>query len=376
MKKLKLRKKVLFPLIILIIIIALLIFFMVKLKDKSYSLEYDIGDYNISENYNQNESIYYYEIKTKDIKYNFISKSEYLEEKKLISNIKTYEKNDYTCLNITSSYIKVAPLCNKKNELIDYHLIPIDTFKNLENTEYITENGYNYKNYKLYTKNEDLLVWNYKGLNHIKKDKVEFIKIFSKDIYTVPLATKINNYIFIPDYEQEYNFNNAYIINLDNSKVEKWKLDDKISFESYIAGINENSIFLVDTKNKKEYELVPHKKKMRTIATEKDDGIIYHEGEITKVPMKKIIATSISFTYKNNYHFKLTDKKLYISLLDYDNKTRITDNKVSSIVNIENDTIYYLVGTTLYKYNLKYGEQKIMEYSEWEFNNKNQIFIY
>ena len=67
MKRLKLRKKTLLPLLIIIAVIVLLIFFLVRLKDKSYSLEYDIGNYKISENYNQNDSIYYYEIKAEDI---------------------------------------------------------------------------------------------------------------------------------------------------------------------------------------------------------------------------------------------------------------------------------------------------------------------
>ena len=255
MTKLRLKKKALLPLLAIILVIVLLIFFLIGSKDKSYSLEYDIGNYKISENYNENEKIYYYDIKSEDIEYNFIYNSEYLEDKKLVSNIKSYKKGDYTCLEITSSLLKISPLCNEKGKLIDYHLIPDGTFKNLKNTNYIGENGYNYKKYNIYTKNENILVWNYKGFNHIKKDKVESIDIFNKDIYSIPLATKINNYIFIPDYEQEYNFNRVYIINIDTSKVEKWTLKDKISFDSYIAGTHDNSIFLVDTKNKTEYEI-------------------------------------------------------------------------------------------------------------------------
>ena len=147
MRKLRLRKKALLPLLIIILVIVLLIFFLIKTKDKSYSLEYDIGDYKISENYNQKEKVYYYEIKVKDVDYNFIYNSDYLDEKKLISNIKSHEKDDYTCLDIISSYLKTSPLCNENGELIDYHLIPIDTFNDLKNTYYNGENGYNYKNY-------------------------------------------------------------------------------------------------------------------------------------------------------------------------------------------------------------------------------------
>jgi DNA-binding LytR/AlgR family response regulator len=39
------------------------------------------------------------------------------------------------------------------------------------------------------------------------------------------------------------------------------------------------------------------------------------------------------------------------------------------------DNVYYLIEDTLYRYNLKYGETKIIKYSEWNINYKNLIFI-
>ena len=128
------------------------------------------------------------------------------------------------------------------------------------------------------------------------------IKLFDKDIYDIPLATKINEYILIPDYEQEYSFNRIYIINTENNKVDKWKLKYEISFDSYLLGINDKSVFILDKKNKREYELVPHKKKMRIVATKNRQAVMYNNGEIVKESMKSLLNNPHQFTYKNNYH--------------------------------------------------------------------------
>ena len=158
-----------------------------------------------------------------------------------------------------------------------------------------------YENYKIHNQNEKILIWSYKGFNYLNKDKVEFIKIFNKDIYEIPLATKINNYIVIPDYEQEHYFNKLYILNLDTLEVDKWNLKYEISFDSYIQGINDKSIYLIDKKSKKQYELVPHKKKMRIIAKQNGQATKYEKGKISKVSINKLITKEQTFNYEKNY---------------------------------------------------------------------------
>ncbi len=376
-KKYKLKKSAIIIIcIILLSIIALISFIISLFKAGSYSIEYNIDNFAISENYDIKEKIYFYEITYNSIDYNFIFESKKLKEQKLINNIEILEADGYSCLIIDSQEINTKPLCSNDSNQIDFYLVP-DSLKE-ELSEYIEESPIKeetYQNYTIYNKDNSILIWSYKGFNYIKEDNIEFIKLFNKDIYDIPHATKINNYVVIPNYEQEYDFNELYIINLDNNEVENWKLDYNISYDSYILGTNDKSIYLVDTKNKIEYEIVPHRKKMRIVATSNKQGIIYNNGIEEKLSMSKLISKEYSFTYKTHYHYLLEDKKLYLSYYDSENKILISSQEVLSIVNTIDEDVFYLVNSTLYRYNLKSGETKLIKYPEWEFNNQNSIFI-
>lgn len=373
MKKYKIKSSV--KITILIIILLIIIFSITNInKSKSYSLEYNIKNYDISENYDNQKNIYYYEIKHNDIKYNFVFESDYIKEKKLINEINEYIEEEYTCLTIESDYVKSIPLCSKDNKLIDYHLVNKELKEELKEY-YKEEKSIEEKidKYKIYNK-QDMLIWNYKGFNYIKDNKVEKINIFKKDIYEIPLATQINEYIIIPDYEQDYNFNRIYIINILTLEKETWDIKYDISFQSYINGINDKSIFLTDTKNEIQYELVPHKKKMRIVGKKRKDGIIYVKGIEERVSINNLVEKNKYFTSTNPYVYTLKDNKLYLSYNDSKISTLINED-IDKIAYVNNDTIFYYRKNTLYKFNLEYGENKIIEYEEWNYNNTNPIFI-
>lgn len=375
-KKYKIKKKaIIIASTFIILLIALFIILKIT-KSNSYSLEYNIDEFEISENYDLSEKLYYYEISLNGVDYNFIYNHKHFSKKRLINNINKYEEDDYTCLSIESEYISSIPLCSLDNSSIDINLIP-DSLKEQMNysVDKKDEDEYKYQNYKIYNTDTKMYIWSYKGFNYINNNNVEFIKIFNKDIYDIPQATKINNYIVIPNYEQEYNFNEVYILNLEDNEIDKWKLDYEISFDSYVLGTNDKSLYIIDNKNKIEYELVPHKQKMRIVATSKKQGTVYNNGIQEKVSMNKLTTSNYSFIPKNNYVYTIEDKTLYLSYLDKKIKTKISDKKVSSIIHTNNDSVYYLVDSTLYKYSLKNGEEKLITYQEWEFNNKNLIFI-
>lgn len=375
--KYKLKKSAIIIILIFIISIIALIYLLISLFSKnSYSIEYNLNDFAISENYDATEKLYSYEITYKDLNYNFLYESKHLKNQKLIKDIKTIEKDKYICLLIESEEIETKPLCSENNQLIDINLLSDELKAELSN--YIAKPNQieeTYNNYTIYNRENNILIWAYKGFNYIKNNETTFIKLFDKDIYEIPHATKINNYLVIPNYEQEYNFNVVYIIDLETEEIDTWKLDYEISFDSYIAGINNRSIYLIDNKNKIEYELVPHKKRMRILATSKKQGIIYKNGIEEKISMNKLASNTIKFTYKNNYHYTIEDNKLYLTYLDDSNKIRVSNQKVSSIVSINKDDVYYLVEENLYHYSLNTGEQKLVSYSEWQFNNQNLIFI-
>ncbi len=374
-KKYRIKKQVYIVLSIIIFFFVTILIFN-SIKNKEYSIDYTVDNYDISENYDSTNNLYYFNIEYNNANYEFISNNKYIKNKKLINNINKYEDEEYICITIDSNYIDTYPLCTYKKDQIDYRLVS-DNLKEVLSKYYNEQKNINEKldNYNLYNEDNNILIWNYKGFNYIKGNKMETINIFSKDIYDNPLSIKINNYLVIPNYEQKYNFDEVYIINLNNKKIEKWKLKYEISFDSFISGINEYSIYIVDEKNKIEYELVPHRQKMRIVGTSSRKGIIYKEGKQEGISLTKLISNKEKFTYKNNYIYTLDNNKLYLSFLDNKGKTLVSNQTVDKIVDINNDNIFYICKDSLYKYNIFYGETKILTYSELEFNTTNMIII-
>ena len=115
---------------------------------------------------------------------------------------------------------------------------------------------------------------------------------------------------------------------------------------------------------------------MRINAQGNRKGIIYLDGELDKQSVSSIINTNQVFTYQNDYQYKINNNKLYLSYLDNKHQILVSDNEIKEIVYINKDDVYYLVDDTLYKYNLEYGETKLVTFSEWKYNYQNSIIIY
>ena len=189
-----------------IAIIFLILFLNVFLYiiPSSYEKKYKVDGYKIIEKYNNKKNKYVFEITGKH-KFVVSFNGNYKAKKKLIKSIKKVNIEDGYCIipnsktNIGSSTF--YPLCVRNNEYISYHLISelkgkIDKsyYKELDNIDekYKSINIYNLNNNKYY-------IWNYTGFNLLSEDNNKTIDIFNSDYYQIDLATKINNYLFIPD---------------------------------------------------------------------------------------------------------------------------------------------------------------------------------
>lgn len=361
----------------LILIISIPIISILLLKEKSYSISYDIAEYSIDENYDRKSKTYYFEIKYNGQRYDFIKQMKYERKRQLIKDINKIKDGNYICLEISSNYFDTNPLCYNKDTFIDYRLASKKILKELTITKYSDKLNINnkYDNYELFNLKDNLLIWNYNSFLSFKNDDVSEIKLFSKDIYNIPLAQKVTRYLFIPDYEQKYNFSKAYVIDLNDFSKKEWNLKYEISFDSYILGTKDDSIFIVDKKNQIEYELVPYKRKMRIVGTSSKNGLIYQNGKVSKVSMNYLTTKEEHFTDTSLYNYYLNKNKLYLKYLDNNESMLVSSQKITQIVKVTEDTVYYLIDDTLYFYNPLYGETKVIKYSDWQYNYDNMIFI-
>ncbi len=374
MRKYRIKKR---RVAILILIILLPIIGVLLLKEKSYSISYNIAEYSIDENYDRKTKTYYFEIKYDGQRYDFIKEMKYERKRQLIKDVNKIKDGDDICLEITSSYFQTNPLCYSQDTFIDYRLSSTQILNKLNVNTYSKElniaNKYN--NYELFNLKDNLLIWNYNGFLSIKNDSITEINLFSKDIYNILLAQKVTRYLFIPNYEQKYNFSKAYVIDLNDFSKKEWNLKYEISFDSYILGTKDDSIFLVDKKNEIEYELVPYKRKMRIVGSASKNGFTYQNDKLTKVSMNYLTTKEEHFTFSSLYNYYINKNKLYLKYLDNNESMLVSSKEITQIVSVTKDTVYYLVDDTLYFYNPLYGETKVLKYSDWQYNYDNMIFI-
>lgn len=360
---------------LIVICIVLFIVILYFTYPRNYTKEYIKDSYKIKEEYNKSLKIHYIKVYKDQKEYEFIIENGF--KKKIVQKIDYYKDQKYTCLNIKIKKQETLPVCYKGNELIDVYLlnnININkhynlTFKNKE-IKKKTINKTNIYNYN----NLTYLIWNYKGFDYFNKQNYNSIKITKEDVYSLNIIEKIDNFLLMADYNQDYNFNKFIIINLKTGKKEIWNIDYEISMDSYILGTYDKSIYLVDRKNKVEYELVPSHKKMR-IVSKKNKGLIYQNG-FKEISMNKLIKEEKNFQEEKAYNFEIKNNQLYMRLYHSKNYCLISNQKDLKIIDVINENVYYLNKDKLYVYNIQNKETLLLENFEWNFNYKNMIYIY
>ena len=352
-----------------LLLIFLIIFLFIP---KNYTKKYKVNNYQIVEKFNKKNKRYSLSISLDDKVYEYNFDSKYIG-RKLVKNIELKESDNTSCIINTIKKNDDVVLCIRDNTNIVFRLVD-----NIDLSSYkkVKEGKYNrIGNISVYDSlNKNYLIWNYNSFKYIEDDNNGDIKLFNNDYYNISLATIINNYLVIPNYDLQYNFKELILINLKNKSKETWKLNYDVSFESYILGIKDNSIYLVDKKNKIEYELNVRKRTMDIIGSESRDGKILVNNKFEKISMLKLVNNMMSFTYDLDQEFVLEDTKLYLKTAN--TKVLVSNQGVSKIVYQTNKYVFYLIRDTLYYYDSIYGEVRVMNNFEWNFNSSNNIFIY
>ena len=351
--------------IIILLIICLIIFFIIP---KNHEKNYKINNYSIKEVYNNNNKRYNISISKEELiyEYNFDSKD---LGNKIITNIDEVNSDNNTCIVLNIKNDTKLPLCKD----IDYHLVNDIDFNEYKK-EYNKEAKTVDKTYVYNTLNKTYFVWNYNNFSYINDKENTIIDLFKNDYYNINIATTINDYLAIANYDELYNFKELILINMKNKSKETWTLNHEISFESYVLGTIDNYIYIVDKKNKTEYRLDIKKKEMKVVGNDTNGGITYKNGKYEDVSMYKLINNEANFDYGYDQKYIIDNNKIYLQTSN--TKVLVSNNKISKIIYQNNNYVYYLVGDTLYYHSLIDGEVMIMKNFEWNFNNSNVIFIY
>lgn len=360
---------------ILLIILSFSFFLMSYLKRRNYELSYKVKKYNITERYIKKDKKYYVTIKYRNDEYFYIINNNYLRKRKLVSNIKLVKNDNYKCLTISFNGEKQTPSCINENGYVSYRTVS-DNIKNKIGKKlyknYKTSKSKSYKNIDINTLyNKKIFVWNYHGFYYLSKNENKEIKLFDTDTYNASLIGQIDNYLIFPNYNSSYEYKNFKVLNIDNLKTKTLKLSDNMSEDSYVLGINNDSIFYYDKKYHHEFEFVPYKNIYRLV-----DNYIYENGKKKDKSEIYLSNNETKFKYDTTYSYKLIDNTLY-RYNKYNNyKEKISNLSIKEIVREDDENVYYISDDKLYVYSDKYGEVLLLEYFELNFNYKNIFYIF
>ena len=357
---------------IIVALSLIIIYLIIYLTPRNYEYDYKINGFNIQEKYIKKDKEYLFTIKKNDKIYKTIGASKYTPDRKLINGIKEFNNEDTNCIIIDSKIIANNKLCTKDNELISSSLTNIIPGKYINKKQ---DNYQKYKNIKINLDDKTYLIWNYNSFIKINKTEKKQIKIFDNDIYNLEIMAKVDKYLVIADYDQKYNYNKLIRLNLKNNKIDEINLKNDISFESRILGVYKNKIYLLDEKNKKEYEINVKKKKIN-IVSKNDFGVIYKNNKQVKSKINKIVNDNIEFTSNNYYDYVIENETLYLKIKNISEKIKISNLSIKNIVYQNNEEVYYITDDKLYKYDFIYGNQEIFTNFEFNFNYENMVVIY
>lgn len=355
-------------------ILFLITLFCIIFHSKNYEMEYTINDVRIIEKFNQKEKIYEFLFQAKDKEFFVAFNHKYIHSKKLIKQIEVKEKENIICLFPKSEKMDFQPLCMQDNELISYYLVDDEELVDSRFKKEILYEEKTYNNINLYyLNNKKYYIWNYEGFYVISNKETKEIKLFQDDIYRIPLTIQVNDNLLIADYDSKYEFNKFYVINSKKDKVRELNLENVISFDSYFLGTTKKKVYLIDKKNKREYEIYPKRLLIENI-TNNNQGRILNEEVWEPISMTSLVNNENKFTYKELTKFKIENNILYKVQGNY--QTKLSNQSVKDIIYYDKDTVYYLVDEKLYYYSDNDGEVLVMSSFEWNFNYKNMIYVF
>lgn len=394
----------------LVVLIFIYLLLQILIKNKNYSITYKIingsDTFEIIET-KKNKNEYLFQVSHKDKLYIFIVNKDFKHQNNL-KKIEYYSDNDMECILpiFNNDEVIYDITCNKNNELIYYHNIKdiqtsLMTFRDELSKKYdinkFNDNNQNYVkdnllmiNYDNMVDNYKVAITNYRGLSIID-NKIVNKNIFSTDMYNRNISLFVNNYYITADYSQTYDFDKFYVINMDNNKIFEIKSDYEISFDSIIQGINSHSLYLLDTENKKQYEVnidekiverIGNTNKVKYFYNNKWIDLPYNEA-ITKEQFglfenRNYISDSIfqDTYYDLIYTYEKEDNyyKLYLSYID-EPKIKIYLFNIYDINSVKyiDDYIYFIQDNELKYYNYKCGIKTLLKSDELIFN-KNILY--
>lgn len=413
--------KRIFTFLFLLAILGVIYQFSVNFFKSGHDITYDLvsndTSFKVREVYDKKKNGYYTLVLEND-NYSFIYevKDTFNKRKKIIEDIKIAKSDTTMCIypiylkNTTSSNIT----CSIKNDKTSYsytYYKENPLVKQLEESlkaNKITNESWNQDevvstpdgvvtHYKDNIMDKDIIViWLYNSIYIADNEKTYYVSLFDNDVYENKLGTLIGYNYYIPKYNDDnlQEFATYYRINIKRREKQELRLTDILSKKTYLNGVVDNKLYIFDPKNLVQYEISDDSNNPRKIGDKSINAQYYNgtwqdknindfkDSEIKFVKDYSKINDLNKYKYTEIYE---TDRYYYLNnmgeisrLYKNDLSKRVVLFKLDNLrsINVVKDTVYFIVGDTLYYYNENKGIKKIIQRNEFNYNYKNVYAVY
>ncbi|MBP3766611.1 MAG: hypothetical protein J6G98_05465 [Bacilli bacterium] len=409
--------KRLFKLLIALFILYILLEIIFNYFSKGYQSIYKVDDFKIMEKRVKRTKgeidNYYFEISKDDSIFSFQTFDNISKNQNVIKSIKYFKNDDFECIFPVTKKDKAITdiICITNNKYYYYNSLvgvdnDLDRFAkslskyrtNYENSSEVLKSD-SYITVYNNMDNISLGVENYKGLYIASKNGFTTNEFFTRDIYTKDISAFTSNYYIVADYKETFDFHNFYVIDLKTRKVSKIVSNNKISMYSFIQGVIDDTLYLLDTSNKMQYEIDLKSKTINIVGNEKNGVKIYKDGNWQNINIYDAINNKITFNSVNtifeNKEYARVDKAgnilsgYYYLYVKNNNKYDVykvnVQNKDILIYlfttdNIDNvlysdDVVIYKDSNYIKLYSDLTGVKTLVKYDEVNFNKSLKIGI-
>lgn len=363
---------------LLIILCISLLIIITKYYLSNYEIKYEVDGYQVYTKYSNKR--FYIEVKKNDITYNFDIYSKRKTNKTKITKIEEILIDDYACIYPEIINQETYPLCYDKNksQLVDFNLIDSELLDNYKiSSKNIDKPNKDFVFYNNLDKNAYVALWTYKGYIIMNGSEYSIVDIFEKDRYDNNLSYIIDNKIFMPNYDDEYEYKSIVALNITNGKVNYIDIDYSIDYDSYIVGNINNKLYVFDNKAAILYEINTSNGNTKIISNNEIGYVKYENGKFVSCSKNEYKIDKITFSNNDsNYSYEYTNNSTIKIINDNkDIKIKISNNTINNIYE-EKNNLYYIYEDSFYKYSPIYGSVKIFYDYELKFNNSKSVFMY
>lgn len=401
--------------------------YIVNLFSKNHDIEYKLDTSNGSVSIREiltassDENSYYFGIDFNNQTIPFKVYNVYDKRRKMVKEVQTFVGDTYTCAyikldnnvipsdmkcvsnGISYLYTSIKGIDNKLDQAVSSSNYNQSKFVSDETVSADKDNIKYYKNN--YISNQNILLDGYKGV-YLFGDKVtsysRLITLYDTDVYSKVIETSSGKYYLVADYASSHEFSNFIVINIENGDSYTITSDYDISFDSFVEGTVDNMTYVLDTENKKQYEIDIKGKSIKLVGNEEHGAQIYSDGNWSVKNINEAIDNKITFgtnavsnvnnitydrmdlvgsTTTGTYYIYTKNGSNYDVYAIYTQDSNMTKNYLFTTDDINriayrNGYVYYVVDNQLRVYGTDCGNRLILSTNELKYNKNLHFYVY